>query len=378
MFKATKKVYMSILAILLVFITVVATTYAWVGILTYAQTDTFKLNLKTQDLENDFYLSISATDYEEYDTSGNLIMTTYSEHADEYEIKKQIIQNRGYSTTGLDTEQLIDRMFYSKYQILPVTTTRNTILKDEFHELEGNYGAKTIKAEKSNNFYKFDIYLSMEHRDGDAAITAGTNAKMDLILSDIANSLTGEINSQVVSNDFTYPSSAVYNPNNFGTISGSVNVDAASAARVALAVYKPILRTNSYFGTENPDKLFIYQGGTQVPTYNETTDTYSFGGILPEEYNLALYEHKKNRDILPTEFNIPADNINRGDLELIDDNDELFDDSYGFGVKDGKKTKVKITVYFWFEGWDADCFEIIDAVKVRINLNFATNANTEI
>ena len=119
----------------------------------------------------------------------------------------------------------------------------------------------------------------------------------------------------------------------------------------------------------------IYQGGTQLPTYDSATDTYSFGGILPEEYNIALFEHKKNRRIKYEDFKIPSDAINRGDLELTDDNKKLFDDNYGFGVNSGVKTKVKLTIYFWFEGWDADCFEIIDAVNVKINLNFATNAN---
>ena len=41
------------------------------------------------------------------------------------------------------------------------------------------------------------------------------------------------------------------------------------------------------------------------------------------------------------------------------------------------KKKIKVTVYFWFEGWDADCFEIIDAVMVRLNLEFASDSNVE-
>jgi len=364
--KATKRIYMSILAVLLVFITVVATTYAWVGILTYGQIDTFKLNLKTQDLENDFYLSISATGEED----------SYSEQANEYEIKKQIIKNMGYDVSNLTTDELINAKFYKVYKIYPATTNREMILNDEFHEINPELGGQYIDSRKSKSFYKFDLYLSVEHRDGDAAITPDTNVNMELILANIENTLNGDTKTQVVQNSFAYPSSEIYNPNNFDVISGAVKVDASSAARIALAVYDPILRTDEYSGNEVPNLMF-YQGGTQLPTYDTETDTYSFGGNLPEDYNLALYEHKKNRNIGLNYLNIPNDIINRGDLELVDDNKEIFDEQFGFGVKNGLKTKVKISVYFWFEGWDADCFEIIDAVNVRLNLEFATDSNVQ-
>ena len=374
MLKATKKVYMSILAILLVFITVVATTFAWVGILTYAQTDTFKMNLKVQDLENDYFLSISATDEEGYDDEGHFY-TTYSDTANVTELKKQIIKNMGISIADLTNDNLVDRKFNQVYQIAPATTTRNTILNDEFHCLESRWGAKSIQTANSKAYYKFDIYISMEHREGDSAINENTNQKMNLFLADIAQTLTGDISTQVVQNEFTYDPSNLYNPNGLYSVNDVVNIDAASAARLALAVYDPILRTDKYSGTETPNRLYIYQGGTQYPTYYSESDTYSFGGILPEEYNLAYYEHVMNKTIKPSEFPIPDEAINRGDLELIENNKDLFDDEYGFGISNGKKTKVKITVYFWFEGWDSDCFEIIDAVNVRININFGTDSN---
>jgi len=369
--KATKRIYMSILAVTLLFVTVVATTYAWVGILTYGQTDSFKLNLKTSDLENDFYLTISATDKDDY-----------SEAADEYELKKQILKNRSNIIIDESKDyQYIDSLFLKNYRIHPTTTSYDTILNDDFHEIDP-YSAKYINPEKSTEFYKFDIYLSVEHREGDTAIKSDTNVKTDLILANIENTLTGDIATQTVSNDFNFPSvddlrTGVYNPNHLSEIKGSVSINAASAARFALAIYDPISRNDSYSGTEEPSILRIYQGGTQVPTYDNTTDTYSFGGNLPEDFNLAIYEHKKNRNIGYNDFKIPDNVINRGDLELVEDNSKLFDDSFGFGVVNGDKKKIKVTVYFWFEGWDADCFEIIDAVMVRLNLEFASDSNVE-
>ena len=34
-------------------------------------------------------------------------------------------------------------------------------------------------------------------------------------------------------------------------------------------------------------------------------------------------------------------------------------------------------VYFWFEGWDSDCFEIIDNKSVTVNLSFTTKSPNE-
>lgn len=69
---------------------------------------------------------------------------------------------------------------------------------------------------------------------------------------------------------------------------------------------------------------------------------------------------------------VPTDVLNRGDLEFIEENNSLIDGNFGFGIFNGQKTKLKITTYFWFEGWDADCFDIIDGINVRINISLTT------
>ena len=74
----------------------------------------------------------------------------------------------------------------------------------------------------------------------------------------------------------------------------------------------------------------------------------------------------------PSKFYIPESALNRGDLELTKENALLTDSNLGFGIINGQRTKVKITVDFWFEGWDADCFEIINRSPVTLNLVFST------
>ena len=48
--KVNKKILISILTSVIVMITIVATTFAWVGIFTYANTDSFSINLKVSEL----------------------------------------------------------------------------------------------------------------------------------------------------------------------------------------------------------------------------------------------------------------------------------------------------------------------------------------
>ena len=148
-----------------------------------------------------------------------------------------------------------------------------------------------------------------------------------------------------------------------------ITVNSASATRLAIAVYDPILRGESYQGTEEPSKLVIYQGGTKTPTYDATTDTYSFGGILPEECNLAYQEYKKKYN-LGNDFRIPDEILNRGDLEITEENSVLLTEDYKFGINNGVSNKLKMTVYFWYEGWDADCFDALSGQSVTINLVF--------
>ena len=130
----TRKVYMSILTVLLVFITMVATTFAWVGIFTYNQTSPFDLNLKTQDLESDYYLSISASGEE----------GTYTDIANSDVIKEQILTNMGKDlsvisydkTTNSDKYYETVNTLFDKVGLYSVTVNKNKLINNGFYELD--------------------------------------------------------------------------------------------------------------------------------------------------------------------------------------------------------------------------------------------------
>jgi len=57
----SKKMLISILTSVIVFVTMVATTFAWVGIFTYSNTEIIQLNLKVNKSSN-YYLTICSED----------------------------------------------------------------------------------------------------------------------------------------------------------------------------------------------------------------------------------------------------------------------------------------------------------------------------
>ncbi len=176
-------------------------------------------------------------------------------------------------------------------------------------------------------------------------------------------------------NKYTYPSDFINHvPNGIlanTQIKNNVTVDSSSACRVAIQKYNVVDRNypEQYEQNSKINDLIIFQAGTAMPTYNDEEDVYSFGGIMKDEYNLALYDY--NTKYSNQKKTIPIALFDRGDIEYTP-NTQIIDSSKN-EEKIGINQMMKMTIYFWFEGWDADCFEVIDRKPVTLNLNFSTN-----
>ena len=347
---ATRRVYMSILTIMLVFLTTVATTFAWVGILNYTDTSNFELNLQTEN-NNKYKLTISATEDGEF-----------SDSVDAYDIKKQILVNMGWSDTNLTTPEYIDNAF----QTIGLFSVTTSDLKD-FKELNH----KEKKFDDTKSYFKFDLYFKIELKDALDVVEDDINLSSGLMLSTTESPLVGTKGGASLANGITFPSGSIMDQAGFGHFDTNtyLTIDSSYATRLAFEVYSPKDVTESYVDTDLPVVTKIFQGGTQNPYYNTSTGLYSFGGILPEEYNLAYQEYKKKYN-LGKDFRIPDEILNRGDLELTEENSVLISEDYKFGIKNGVSNKLKMTVYFWYEGWDADCFDALTGQSVTLNLKF--------
>ena len=63
--------------------------------------------------------------------------------------------------------------------------------------------------------------------------------------------------------------------------------------------------------------------------------------------------------------------LNDEDSAMSKESVEHLIDSTNPDEQIGVNQMMKITCYFWFEGWDSDCFPVLNASPVFINLGFS-------
>ena len=370
----SKKILISLLTTLVVFITVFATTYAWVGIFTYANTDSFKMNLKVQDLDSNYYLTISS--------SGNL--GTFSDSINTLDIERQIVTNH-YNSYYDEGNESIHNIF-QKLKILPVSTIlndNNTLSNFEKMNFDNPNRLQFIEAD---DYFKFDLYLSVDTKEGITPSTTGIKA--NVLLDDIENTLTGSITSGFFINDNPFtdlPSNSVNDV--LKNIPHYYSINSKNVARVALLIYDPINVNDVYNGDELPIDSKVFYGGDHNPSYISQDNTYDLGGVLPLEQNTALQELKITQeryfniysiDYLNFKLDQAIENESKY-LSLTQSNNYIWKkyehtDNY-LGCMNGIQTKMKIEVYFWFEGWDSDCMKIIANKSTTLNLAFTSGTD---
>ena len=392
----SKKMLISILTSVVVFVTMIATTFAWVGIFTYANTDSFSMNLKVNKSSN-YYLTISGLD----STDNN----NYGEEIPLIEIQKQVLKNFGVQVDDSYSKETINTLYNQKTEIEPSTPIYDSNNNISSFERIVNLSRGPIDFVESKFIIKFDIYLSINTLEGIDEETTGINSSA--VLDEINNTLNG-INNTYYLNVGNPIRNNRYAPSGFdwqlypahssltnvtekdGVIQyidkREIQVNSSSAARFALEVYNPIKLTDTYTGDETPINTIVYQGGSALPTYNEATDVYSMGGILPEEYNFGVQEanaiYNKSLKIpqktLDYESKVRTLNGTKKDNYVwkAPDFEDIDTENINYlGVMNGIQTKQKISVYFWFEGWDSDCTWVIDMKRVTMNLTLTADVD---
>ena len=365
--KLTRKVYMSILTVVLLVTTMFATTFAWVGILTYSELENFELNLKVDNISSDYNLLVSLTGEE----------GTFKEEVNMSEIRLQIMENIGVDISfleGANAQTILTAFNYLK--LAPVSPEKNGNQLENFKE----YDIHEKNFFPSTSYFKFDLYFSVDRKNkNDSLDESQVYIDSGIIFQENSNIMVGEICSTNVINGIIYPSDGLYEHPGFDINKQLVSIDSSYATRLALQVYDPIDISSEYSSEALANSLYIFKKGGQLPSYNETTDTYSFGGILPEEYNLAFKEFKSSQQF-GSWFSIPSNALARGDEEIEIGERQLVlvnEEDGTFGITAGVANKVKISVYFWYEGWDSDCFNALAGSRTTINLSFTASEEQE-
>ena len=128
-----RKLYMSILAATMILLTTIATTFAWVGMLTSSSLGSFDIDLKVEDFDNDYYLKISGTDSTNSDGFGDAVK--------KIDVQRQIMDNMNipYKTKNFDINDAsaIDTYFTrtAAVRLRPTTTDRNLQYFKEYKDM---------------------------------------------------------------------------------------------------------------------------------------------------------------------------------------------------------------------------------------------------
>ncbi len=486
-----RKIIFSIIACMLLLFTVVATTYAWVGIFTYANTGTFDIGIYSERKDFEYWLTISLT--------GNA--DDFGQEADSTGIRKQIIENMGLSSKYTESAEAINNFFASS-QLNSVSCTVDSHTMQPANWYEANHNEKTyFKTMETNQYYKFDFYLSVDVKNGFSEATP--NFTSSVYLTDLEQAIIGNYGkmdfkptghnpfedidyNNIQSWDY-YPSLTNDEKN---LLQGCVptlkslnfegfRVKTTDTARFSLSFYEPKPLDYTYTEADLPNKCMIYSGGTYLPTKiveSDGTDYYSLGGCLPSDFNAAIqdqyainYPYKTplmstfssdryslvatpatgtaqtgvdyfaltngnyykqvlqpgknvqgyytlavttipagtkyspyityytdiNGDYYLTDVSkyqamvLPEEVYRRGDVYLGDiinnletstlswEKDDTMDGINDLGYVDGVQTKMKVTAYFWYEGWDADNLRGIGHGATELNISLSSDAIIE-
>ena len=376
-----KKLYISILTTIVVLLTTVATTFAWVGVFANSTFDTFNIGIKNLSLE-EYGVEISLTGED----------GTFSDVIQSEDIKRVILKNWGYSDVQIETYG-VEGLFYNlnldQCTTLPIVQDNKIVSFGSFTDIEGN---------PTHNYYTFDIYVAAIHSIKNE-IASSSDFKLDVYLA--KDIMTGTQKERVIINPFIYPDGFVnplsgtnlkdgFTPILASTTINKAKVDSKSAYRVGFEKYKVVDKGHpEQYSNENPLSSIIYSGDNyNYPTYNENSSTYEFGGILEDDLNMAIgyynsYEYKyaatRLKSVSATESN--AD-IFAGDIYTIrgvegTNPDKIFNSSTNHLIDSTNVSEqidiehmMKIKISFWIEGWDADCFNILNKAPVSLKIGF--------
>ena len=389
--KYKKKIIFMSISFVLVFMTMIATTFAWIGIFTYANTKKFDINLRVLDYDADYFLTISSTGKRD----------SFSEEIDTIELKKQVLANRGRDLTLLTNDDAISAAYAEETSSFdPATTLPNSnnslfdFKKMSMIETDATYNPITKKiipglVDAKDDFIWFDLYFTVDTKEG---ISSMSEINSPIFLTALEDTVIGNITTHTMlmydsntENDFK-----VIDYNTIGTIpylnyvpvlknianSKKINVNSKNAMRFGFDLYEPIPIDEEYDDTNKIKSNVIYSVGSTYPNYVSSEDYYDLGNNLPTEYNTAAQELMNTKSYF--EVNVPNEYINRGDRELNYENNQVWKSATDLsspnnylGVHNGVQTKMRLRTYLWFEGWDSDCLLGINGSDVILNLTFA-------
>ncbi|MCR5349583.1 MAG: hypothetical protein K6E20_01180 [Acholeplasmatales bacterium] len=386
MFKGTKKIVMSIVMMIVSALAMVVTTFAWVGITSNNTFERITINLETDNEKSDYGIMLSLT--------GDA--NDFHETIDTVDLQRQLLVNMGYDKDSLESDSTVQNVF-SRIKLAQCTTVKDyddggtgeCVYLDPFLTLEGNtpYANMNNRTTRYKGYFEFDIWVSLYRIGG----SSSSDNRLSIYLrnGDAGGLFSSSTTTSYIANEIKFPGADVpgalnylSNENNFGpgkSIQGDVSINAASAVRLSVQkAYSVTYGDNTNYLNHQYKGLNIYKYGGDLPSYNNKSGIYDFGGILPDEYNFARLQYNSTHRAEEHLGSVPEMALpeKRGDITFADDGvvNHIVNEADNVTTAN----MIKLHFAFWFEGWDSDCFEAINDVPVSVNLSFSTKDPNEV
>ena len=351
------KLMLSIFSTSLAAISLTASTFAYVLINNKVVVPDFDFNIKGQEgLE----ISLDNLNWSKDIIADSIKNKIYEDNKDYYELNHidsfdgikfgcaSIKQKLDESTN----EYIIDKDSNNSIKFIrdKVVTSRNNqnITIYEHKEVE------TV-ANTDQGFIKFDLYLKAkstysEKNNFKLKVSNDTDVTSSLVDVQISNSLK----TKDMDDSSIYK---VYNANDI------VNVDISNAVRVG--IYNAVEDENGEF---KYDKFNIY----------EKSNEYDLGSVALESHKGFEDKNDPNTNAMYTYYNNYFVNYpftkaaSDGEAFKTKTKEELLNTEFGtFKYMENDYNVIKLEIYIWLEGWDADYFiGIPESTTIRVDLGF--------
>lgn len=352
--KIYKKIFLSIMSLLLLVITFATTTYAWFEINSSASVEGFDFQVNSGE---GFLVSIDGINYyNDLDAQKikQAIVVGYDPTRYKIENEKVVYYDTGISISDEDVDDILNNIL-----LLPRTSTDGIEIKDLYNapsnSNEGSFMQfsiyfRTTSLEESDNM-DYDIYLATE----DITLDDGTILPKTSIISDPTNvSLEAQMTT----------TGGLKNPGD------DIQVYSANAMR--MSIEDTSLETTKATIYELTNSMDL---GSYATDYDMVNDNSAITDIEKQELN-NLYNCNNNamftyyNNLRPYAQLTPLAYANVPNT-IRDFNSDTIPSITN--VKSGNGAKL-VTFRFWLEGWDADCFDGLDK-SIKVKLSFTSKRN---
>ena len=340
-----RKLILGIVSLSLTVVCLVSTTFAWFAKNQNAWIKDFDIDLTGVE---GLQLSLDGENF-----SQDILSDTLKDY-----LVKDRTDNRKFDDLKFGCTSIIQENGLIKKENNQILFGYDEVYKDN---TTNEYKHKTTdaKANEDKGFIKFDLYVrakaSYEDKlSYDLIMTDKTEIKSELVPVKLSNKLTTrKWDNEEYTNEYKEYSSG-----------DTVNVDISNAVR--LGIYNVDEDANGALTQYNDFNIY------------EMTNKYDLGSTAIEGSTDAI--HDKTKNAMFTYYNnyftkYPFDKAaTNGEAFVTKDKTGLLDTIFGsfnYNPNKAEYNKVKLEVYIWLEGWDADYFVgVPENTSINVSLEF--------